>query len=148
MINLFMKDGRVKSTLLLNSFCFSIAFLAIYGLTYGLLLPGLDHILSRFLPATLCTILESGICGFVGSLICATCFFLIRDKRVFLVAYIWLFIICAVLIIGVWNQIGPSGRNSFLYIAVSYIWAPILAGGILSVGLYKGWFLKEKRQSI
>ena len=79
-IFLFTKNGRVKSTFIVNSFSLSILFLAVYGLCYFMLIDPLNSLVSAHLSTSLASLVESLVPALIGSVLCCSLFFVIKDK--------------------------------------------------------------------
>ncbi len=145
-MSLFMKNGKVKSTLLLNSFTMSFIFLVIYMLSYGLLLSPIDNLLLGKIEPGWISFLETLISGITGSLICCISFYLFKEKKVVLYAYLLLTIYCVGILVGISISLESGERYNFLYIALLYILVPLISGSSLSICLYLGYIKKQKTE--
>ena len=132
------ENGRVKSTLMLYSFCLSWVYMAIYGVTFFLLLGPLDALLTGA-PSLAVMILESLIPAIVGSVICMLPWPLLKDKRIIPASYTWIFLLTMACLIAMLIMMSdePEARMLFVQFFIQAVPAPILVGGGLSAILYQ-----------
>ena len=133
--NLFLtKEGTFKSILFLSSFCLSLLFLVIYGVSYIFIVPFLDQIIGSA-QAFLVNALESLIPAVFGTAVCNIGWPLFRDKRVFPAAFAWLFVMALVLFIAVMVSLVKSGSGNtelFLHVYLLEAALPILIGNAVA----------------
>ena len=142
-IFLFTKDGKVKSTLLVNSFSLSVLFLAVYVLSYFFLIDWIDKAVASVLPVFLTNVLESVLPAVAASLLCSLLFFVFREKRLVPLAHLWLLLYALVLLIGVSIGLAADVRALFWRIYAAFVLPAVFIGGALSVLLYR---LDQKRR--
>lgn len=89
--NIFMptKNGKIKSTLVVNSFSLSILFMAIYIAAYALLLGGLDAALQGRGPVWLLNLAEGLVPAVIASALCNVFHFIFKEKKLVPAAYAW-----------------------------------------------------------
>ena len=85
------ENGRVKSTILLYSFCLCWVLLAVYGGCFALLNPWLDGLLSgSALPVWLISLVEALAPAAAGTAAASLVWLLPGDKRLLPAGYLWL----------------------------------------------------------
>lgn len=84
-----MENGRVKSTLMLYSFCLCWVFAAVHGAAIALLIDPL-HALMAGTPVFLENLVTALVPAALGTAICGLTWFLPGDKRKLPAAYLWL----------------------------------------------------------
>lgn len=136
--NVFLptKNGRMKSTLLMNSFCLSLLFLGIYIMAYLLLLDGLDAMLSEKLPLFWVNVVESLVPAVIGTFFCNLLHFVFSDKRLVSVAFVWLLLYAVAATLYLLVGSPPQARGTIFQLLMMVVPAPILTGCGLSVFLY------------
>jgi len=130
------KDGKIKSTLLIFTFCLSILFLSVYILSYLLLLDSLDTKLSGKLPLFWVNVVESLIPAVIGTCLCNLLHFAFADKRLVPIAYVWLlfYAVAASLYLLVGSP--PEARSTAFQLLMLVVPAPVLTGCSLAAYLY------------
>lgn len=130
------KNGKIKSTLLIYTFCLSILFLFVYILSYLLLLDGLDAMLSGKLPLLWVNVVESLIPAVIGTCFCNLFHFAFADKRLVPVSYVWLlfYAVAASLYLLVGSP--PEARSTAFQLLMLVVPAPVLTGCSLAAYLY------------
>lgn len=135
--NIFLptKDGKVKSTLIVNSFCFSILCLGIYILAYLLLIDALHGALAEA-PVWLSNLASSLLPGLLGTAVCCAFHFLFREKKIVPAAYAWQLVYAVGAIL--WLLISlPAGDRAFAAnLMLMVVPVPLLSGCALSAYLY------------
>ena len=131
------ENGRVKSTLLLYSFCLCWVFIAVYAASFVFLLDPLDALVSGA-PGIVAHVVEAVVPALVGAVVCALPWPIIKDKRIIPASYTWIFLLSMACLIAmlVMMKDEPEARNLFLQFFVQAVPAPILLGGGLSAFLY------------
>lgn len=131
-----VKDGKIKSTLLVNSFSLSFLFLAVYILSYLLLIDPIDAMIAEHMSPLMVSLIESIIPAIIGSLLCCSLHFLVSDKRIVPAAYIWLVIYSLFVFIGMLTPLQAEERSLFFQLFGLLIVVPVITGGIFSTFLY------------
>ena len=132
------ENGKVKSTLLLYSFCLCWVFIAVYAVLFVFLLDPLDALVSGA-PGLVVHVVEAVVPALVGAVVCALPWPIIKDKRIIPASYTWIFLLSMACLIAmlVMMKDEPEARNLFLQFFVQAVPAPILLGGGLSAILYQ-----------
>ena len=132
------ENGRVKSTLLLYSFCLCWVFIAVYAASFAFLLDPLDALVSGA-PGIVAHVVEAVVPALVGAVVCVLPWPIIKDKRIIPASYTWIFLLSMACLIAmlVMMKDEPEARNLFLQFFVQAVPAPILLGGGLSAMLYQ-----------
>ena len=131
------ENGKVKSTLLLYSFCLCWVFIAVYAALFVFLLDPLDALVSGA-PGIVAHVVEAVVPALVGAVVCVLPWPIIKDKRIIPASYTWIFLLSLACLIAmlVMMKDEPEARNLFLQFFVQAVPAPILLGGGLSAFLY------------
>ena len=124
------ENGKVKSTMLLYSFCLCWVFIAIYAASFAFLLDPLDALVSGA-PGFVVHMVEAVVPALVGAVVCALPWPIIKDKRIIPASYTWIFLLSMACLIAmlVMMKDEPEARNLFLQFFVQAVPAPILLGG-------------------
>ena len=130
------KNGKVKSTLVLNSFCLSILFLAVYAMAYLLLLDGLDAFLAGKASLFWINVLESLIPALVATFICNVLHFVFAEKRLVPAAFIWLLLYTLAVTAYLLACSPPEARSTTLKLLMMVVPPSVLSGCALSAFLY------------
>jgi len=99
----FPGDGKSRSTLLLYSFCLSLAFIAVFVSSYAVLLSALETAFQNS-SVTVRNIVEYSVPAIVGCIPCLALSFAFRRDKMIMVpmAFIWVsvitFIMCVTMI--------------------------------------------------
>lgn len=135
---LFTEGGRVKSTLLLNSFCLSVAFIAVYALAFYWLLDGL-HTLVGTAPRLLANLVETLVPALAGTTVCSLAWFISKEKRLLFATYLWMALLALASFITMLIVLNgdPTARMLFFQFFLLLVPAPLLLGGGLSLLLYR-----------
>ena len=131
------ENGKVKSTLMLNSFCLCLLFLAVYVAAFALLLDVI-HPLVESLPVAVINLVEALVPAIAGTAVCLMTWFLFKEKRMPALAFLWLAFLAlacfaAMLVI---LRGDAAARGFFLQFFALFVPAPILLGGGMSGLLY------------
>lgn len=134
---LLTENGKVKSTLLLNSFCLSFAFLAVYAVAFAVLVDAV-HPLVKHLPVALINLVEAALPAVAGSAVCNLLWLVCKEKRLLPAAYLWLALLAAACLVTMLILLRgeAQARMYFLQFFLLFVPAPILLGGGLSFFLY------------
>lgn len=136
--NIFLptKDGRIKSTMIVNSFCLSILFLAVYICAYLLMLDGLDGLMAGKLPVWLINIIESVLPALTGSMLCCVLHFVFKEKKLVPAAYTWLFLYMIGAVIYILAGLPKEDRVFAFQLMLMIVPASLITGCGLSAYLY------------
>ena len=139
------EKGKVKSTLLLYSFCVAFVYGAVYVMCYGLFVMNLHPLLAG-LPPVLVNLVEALIPTVVGTALCSLTWPVSQEKRTMPAAYLWLALLCAAMLITMLILLREDSQAQLLFLQFfcMFVPAPLAAGGGLSVFLYRR-YLKRKR---
>lgn len=137
------ENGKVKSTLILYSFCLSWVFIAVYFAAFAFLLDPLDALVSGA-PKAVVYLVEALVPALVGTVVCALPWPLYKDKRLMLAAFIWIFLLAIACLIAmlILMKDEPEARGLFLQFFAQAVPAPVLLGGGLSAFLYSRYLKK------
>ena len=140
---LLTENGKVKSTLLLNSFCLSVAFFAVYFAAYAFLVEPL-HGLVGGAPVAVVNLVEAAAPAAAGTAVCSLTWLLFKEKRLFPATYLWLALLAAACLVTLLILLPDGGsRLLCLQFFALFILAPLLLGGGWSMFLY----LRYKRRA-
>lgn len=141
---LFTENGKVKSTLLLYSFCLCFVFLAVYGVAYALIVEWLDPLLAGH-PVALVNFVEAAVPTLVGTAVCSLTWPISRDKRMMLAAYLWLALLAVAsfiaMLILLWGN--TQAQVLFLQVFLLFVPAPVILGCALSAI----WYTRYRRRT-
>lgn len=139
------ENGRVKSTLMLNSFCLSVVFLGIYAAAFIFLVEPL-HAMTAGAPAAAVNLAEALIPALAGTAVCCLSWPLFKEKRTLPGAYLWLALLAAACLVTMLVMLrGDRGAAVlFLQFFLLLVPAPVLLGGGVSGFLYHR-YSKQKR---
>lgn len=134
---LFTKDGKVKSTLLLYSFCLCVVFAAVYAAAY-VFFVNLLHPMLEGASTTWINFVEAAVPTLVGTAVCALAWFL-PEKRLLPAAYLWLAALAIACLVAMLIILGGDTQAQMLFLQFFglFVPAPILLGGGLSLWLYR-----------
>ena len=132
------ENGRVKSTLLLYSFCLCWVFIAVYAASFAFLLDPLDALVSGA-PGIVAHVVEAVVPALVGAVVCVLPWPIIKDKRIIPASYTWIFLLSMACLIAMLIMMSdePEARMLFVQFFIQAVPAPILVGGGLSAILYQ-----------
>lgn len=129
------ENGKVKSTLLLYSFCLCWVFAAVYCACFALLTRPLDALLSGA-PVLAVTVVEALIPAAVGTAVCSLTWFLPSDKRLLPASYLWLTLLAAACLVTLVILMGLESAPLILQFFGMFALAPLALGCGVSVFLY------------
>lgn len=141
---LFTKDGKVKSTLLLYSFCLCVVFAAVYAASYVIFVNLLHPLLEGASVATI-NFVEAAVPTLVGTAVCSLSW-LLPEKRMMLASYLWLAVLAIACLVAMMIILGGDAQAQMLFLQFFglFVPAPILLGGGLSLWLYRRY---QRRRS-
>lgn len=133
-----VENGKVKSTLLLYSFCLCWLFIAIYAAAFVLLVDPL-YALTTGAPTVVGNLVGSLVPAVIGTAVCSLSWFLSRtEKRLMPAAYIWLALLmlaCLITLLILLNG-EREAQGLVLQFFGMFVLAPVVLGGGLSMFLY------------
>ena len=88
----FTKDGKPKSSVIVNTFSLSLLYLVIYFLSYYFLIDRIHHALAPDTSVWLYNCAESILPAIAGTMLCALPALWIQNKQYIIFAYGWLFL--------------------------------------------------------
>ena len=137
------KDGKVKSTLLLNSFCMCVVLIAVYAGCFVLLASPMET-LTQAAPVWAKNLVGTLVPSALGSVICLLTFPLFKERRTIPCAYLWLLVLtlaCLVtMVILLWGE--QTAMVLMLQFFLLFFAAPILIGGTGSLLLYRRYLTR------
>lgn len=135
------ENGKVKSTLLLYSFCLCWVYIAVYVIAFAFLLDPLDALVSGA-PTVVACLTEALVPALVGTAVCMLPWRLFKEKRLIPASFVWMFLLAAACLITMLLLMRgePETRQLFLLFFVQAVPAPVLLGlGISGALYYKHW---------
>lgn len=130
------ENGKVKSTLLLYSFCLCWLFLLVYGLCFALLSAPLDALLLGMgAPVPLINAVEALAPAILGTAICCLVWRLPGDRRLLPAAFLWLAALMLACLITLLILMGWEGAGVVFPFFGMFVLAP------LALGCGASWFL-------
>lgn len=132
------ENGKVKSTLLLYSFCLCWVYIAVYGALFAFLLGPLDA-LTAGLPVFTRNLIEALVPSVIGAAICSLTWFLSKtEKRLLPAAYLWAFLLMLACLITllIYSKGEREVQLFILQIFGMFVLPPLVIGGSSSVFLY------------
>ena len=136
-----MENGRVKSTLMLYSFCLCWVFAAVHGAAIALLIDPL-HALMAGTPVFLENLVTALVPAALGTAICGLTWFLPGDKRKLPAAYLWLTLLMLACVIALLALLkGERGAQILaLRFFGMFVLIPLIMGDGMSILLfYRYW---------
>lgn len=133
-----MENGRVKSTLLLYSFCLCWVFIAIYGALFAVLIDPI-HAMAAGMPTLVENLASALVPAILGTGICGLVWFLPGDKRLLPASYLWLALLMLACLATLLFYLKGEGSASIvltLQFFGMFVLSPVLLGGGLSILLY------------
>ena len=136
-----MENGRVKSTLMLYSFCLCWVFAAVYGAAIALLIGPL-HMLMAGSPVFLENLVTALVPAVLGTAVCCLTWLLPGDKRKLPAAYLWLTLLMLACLIALLVLL--KGEQGAQILALQFFWmfvlVPLIMGDGMSILLfYRYW---------
>lgn len=136
-----MENGKVKSTLMLYSFCLCWVFAAVYGAAIALLIGPL-HALLAGAPVFLENAVTALVPAALGTAVCGLAWFLPGDKRKLPAAYLWLTLLMLACLIALLVLLGGERGAQILALQFfgMFVLVPLILGDGLSMLLfYRYW---------
>ena len=136
-----MENGRVKSTLMLYSFCLCWVFAAVYGAAIALLIGPL-HMLMAGSPVFLENLVTALVPAGLGTAVCCLTWLLPGDKRKLPAAYLWLTLLMLACLIALLILLkGEQGAQILaLQFFGMFVLVPLIMGDGMSILLfYRYW---------
>ncbi len=135
------ENGRVKSTILLYSFCLCWVLLALYGGCFALLNPWLDAWLQGAgAPTLLISLAEALVPAAVGTAVASLAWLLPGDKRLLPAGYIWLTLLILACLIALVIMMGWKDMGLILQFFGMFTLAPLVLGlGSSLLVYYRIW---------
>ncbi len=132
------ENGKVKSTLLLNSFCLCLVMMGVYFGAFALLVGPL-HTLVGGGPIWWVNLVEALVPALAGALVCGLAGVVFREKRLLPAAYLWLLVLAAACFVTMLILLRDDRQSQllFLHFFALFIPAPLLLGGGWSLLLYR-----------
>lgn len=145
------ENGKVKSTLLLYSFCLCWVLLVLYGGCFALFNPWLDRLLQGA-PVGLISLAEALVPAAAGTAIASLAWLLPGDKRLLPAAYIWLALLMLACLIALLVMMGWENAGWVLQFFGMFVLAPMVLGlGTTLLAYYLYWkkrLLPETRHGL
>lgn len=134
----FTKNGKPQSSAVVMTFSYSLLFLAVYMISYFLLID-VAHALLGGGPAWLANLAESLAPAIVGAMLCALPMAWVKEKQYVLLGYVWLAGYAVALLLAMVLALGSEPEARALFLRLYAMTAPpsILLGGGLSSWLYR-----------
>lgn len=133
----FTKDGKPKSSLVVTSFSLSILLMALYAVLYYFLADPMEKLFGGW-PHLPVVLLEAILPAIPGALVSLLLMRFIGNKRVVPLAYLWLFLYAAAMLIAMLVSLRgeADARAAFLSVFAMVVPAPVLLGGGLCLWQY------------
>lgn len=135
-------EGKLKSALLLYSFCLSLLFTVVYIASYFFLIDVLEHALAAA-PVAARNIAQALIPGLLGTLICCAAWFLPGDKRLLPYTYYWQCAYALFALIVMALMVDAQEYSIFLYFFMTLALTGLISGVLVSQLLYRGRMRKQ-----
>lgn len=139
------ENGKVKSTLMLNSFCLCVVYIAVYFGAICLLVDPL-HALTRNLPTWVENMVSSIVPAFVGTAVCSLTWLVAREKRMMVSTYAWITVLSVASLIALLILMRDDGHAQLLalqFFALFFL-PGIVMGCALSLALYHRYWKAEQ----
>ena len=136
------ENGKVKSTLLLYSFCLSWVLLALYGGCFALFSPLLDSALQG-LPVGLINVVEALVPAVAGTAVAFLAWLLPGDKRLLPAGYLWLTLLMLACLIALIIMMGLESAGLILQFVGMFVLAPLALGLSASLLAYYQYWKKR-----
>ncbi len=132
-----MENGRVKSTLLLYSFCLCWVLIAVYGGLFAVLIDPL-HAMTAGMPLLVENLVGALVPAALGAAVCSAFWLLPGDKRLLPAAYLWLVLLMLACFITLMIYLRGEGSAPVLVLQFfgMFVLFPVLLGGGSSILLY------------
>ncbi len=143
----FIKNGKVKSTLLIYSFVAAILFFIFYFSFFMLLVDPIENILQKFnLSVGWMNFFENWIPASLASVFCNGLYFIVKDKRIIPAAYLWILLLVLLSISYVQLTYDAESLKVFWYFFFMLVPAPLVTGCAFSGIVYARYTKNEKKR--
>ena len=133
------ENGRIKSTILLYSFCLCWVLLALYGGCYALLIDPLEAMLQG-MPVPLINLAETLVPAAAGTAVASLIWLLPSDKRLLPASYVWLTLLMLVCLVTLVILMGWGYAGLILQFFGMFVLAPLALGlGASLLAYYQYW---------
>jgi hypothetical protein len=129
-MNLFIKDGKIKSAVLLNGFLLSMVFTVVYILTFIASGAILEKIIPESSSNVLLVWLPPIIISLIASLICALPLFFVSHNEDFIAAFILIAIYAVFMILFLLLKFDAGSRMIILKPLIFYFAFPAALGNM------------------
>lgn len=129
------ENGRVKSTLLLYSFCLCWVFFGVYGVAYAFLVPPV-HALTAGWPILAVHLAEILVPSVLATALCGLTWLLPGDRRLLPATYLWMAALTIACLIAMLVIMNGEAAGLVLQFFALYTLAPLGLDGALSAFLY------------
>lgn len=138
------ENGKVKSTLLLNSFCLCAVLIALYAVLFVFLIDPL-HALTEELSPLVDNLVGALVPAVIGAAVGSLTWPLFKEKRTLPMAYLWMLVLALACLITMLVLLRGESQATMLFLQffVLFVPAPVLLGGGLSLFLYSR-YLKRR----
>ena len=135
------ENGRVKSTILLYSFCLCWVLLALYGGCFALINPWLNALLTASgTPIWLINLIEALAPAVAGTAVASLVWLLPGDKRLLPAGYVWLTLLLLACLIALLILMGWKSAGLVLQFFGMFVLAPLVLGlGSSLLAYYLYW---------
>lgn len=135
-------EGKPKSAFLLYSFCLSLVFLAVYGVSYFFLIDALEALFAQS-SVTVRNIFESVVPGLAGSAVCCAPWLAIKNKRMLPAAYIWLALYALAALAAMAFLVEGEEFRVFLYFYLMLVPCGLVSGAVFSFLMFRKTLIAE-----
>lgn len=135
------ENGKVKSTILLYSFCLCWVLAALYGGCFALLTRPLDALLAGAgLSVPLVNVIEALVPAIAGTAVASLVWLLPGDKRLLPAGYLWLTLLMLACLIALVIMMGLESAGLILQFFGMFVLAPLVLGlGSSLLAYYLYW---------
>ncbi|GHV94687.1 hypothetical protein AGMMS50293_10070 [Spirochaetia bacterium] len=130
-MSLFIKDGKIKSTVLLNGFMFSMAFTAVYILAFIAAAAALEKIIPEATPNLLLVWLPPVLISLIASVICALPLFFISHHENVIAAFIFIAVYAVFIIAALLLKYDSESRLLLIQPLIFYFALPAVFGNLV-----------------
>lgn len=142
----FVKNGKVKSALLVYSFATAILFSIFYFVFFMLFVDPIHVFFYKFnLSVGWMNFFENWIPAAFASVFCNGLHFIVKDKRIIPAAYLWILLLAFLSIGYVQMTYDAESLKVFWYFFFMLIPAPLVTGCALS-GIVYAWYLENEKK--
>ncbi|MDR3361511.1 MAG: hypothetical protein LBO64_01490, partial [Desulfovibrio sp.] len=127
-MSLFIRDGKIKNTVLLNGFLLSMFFAAVYILAFIASGPILEKTVPQSSSSALLVWMPPAIISLTASLICALPLFFVSRNENFIAAFILIAVYAVFMILFLLLKYDAESRMFILKPLVFYFALPAASG--------------------